>query len=176
MLGVHGQKRKDLSRKLMRCWQLESDLENLRGSGYDRLPVSPQTVGRFGYNCIAYAAGETDKRWWPHPDKFAFYWPEHLPREPVNRETVENFLLAFEWKGYKRGCKNGEFEEGVEKVALFTIAGVPKHAARQLESGCWTSKCGRLEDIQHETLAAVEGRIYGNAVFFLHRRRDGKPL
>jgi hypothetical protein len=133
-------------------------------------------VGRFGYNCIAYAAGETDKRWWPHPDKFAFYWPEHLPREPVNRETVENFLLAFEWKGYKRGCKNGEFEEGVEKVALFTIAGVPKHAARQLESGCWTSKCGRLEDIQHETLAAVEGRIYGNAVFFLHRRRDGKPL
>ncbi|MGO8698328.1 MAG: hypothetical protein ACLQVY_11495 [Limisphaerales bacterium] len=160
----------------MRCWQLESALENLGGSGYDQRAVSRQTLGRVGYNCIAYAAGDTEKRWWPHPNKFAAFWPEHLPREPLNAETLENFIRAFEWKGYKRGCPDGELKEGIEKVAIFALGGRPTHAARQLESGYWTSKCGFLEDIEHPTLAAVEGKAYGKAVIFLHRRRDGTPL
>lgn len=161
----------------MRCWQLESELENLRGSGYDKKPVSPQTLGRFGrYNCIAYAAGDTNEWWWPELEKFKAYWPPHLPREPRDQETLENFIQAFEWKGYKRGCKNGKFKKGIEKVAIFVNPStrVPTHAARQLESGVWTSKCGMLEDIQHETLDVVEGKMYGKVAVFLHRRRDGK--
>jgi hypothetical protein len=159
----------------MRCWQLERDLENLRGSGYDNRPVSPQTLGRFGYNCIAYAASDTSQRWWPDPEKYKSYWPPHLPREPHNQETLENFIRAFEWKGYKK-CGNGKFKSGIEKVAIFTnpSTNTPTHAARQLESGVWTSKCGYLEDIQHETLTAVEGKTYGRVAVFLHRRRDGK--
>jgi hypothetical protein len=161
----------------MRCWQLESELENLRGSGYDKRPVSPQTPLRFGYNCIAYAAGDTNVRWWPHLNKFQFYWPPHLPRQPLNQETLENFIHAFEWKGYKK-CRNGKFKKGIEKVAIFINPSTktPTHAARQLASGVWTSKCGNLEDIQHETLAAVEGNTYGKVVCFLNRRIDGKPF
>lgn len=160
----------------MPCLQLEAELENLRGTGYDQYPISPQTPRPpKWYNCIAYAVGHTDKWWWPDPKKYLYYWPPHLPRQHPNTETLENFIRAFEWKGYKR-CKSGKFKKGVEKVVIFLKNNRPTHAARQLESGLWTSKCGKLEDIQHETLAAVEGTSYGRAMVFLHRRRDGKPF
>ena len=127
----------------MRCLQLESELENLCGTGYDQYPISPQTSPPpKGYNCIAYAAGKTDCCWWPHPSKFLYYWPPHLPREQVGFETIGNFVSAFEWLGYKK-CSNGKLKNGIEKVAIFTIANIPKHGARQLESGVWTSKCGK---------------------------------
>ncbi len=160
----------------MVCPQLEIELENLGGTGYERYPISPQTPPPpFGYNCIAYAAGHMDRWWWPSPRKYLYYWPPHLPREPQGAETQENFIRAFEWKGYRK-CDNGKFKKGIEKVAIFVKNNAPTHAARQLENGFWTSKCGQLEDIQHETLAAVEGRLYGVAVIFLHRRRDGRPF
>jgi hypothetical protein len=141
----------------MRCYLLESELENLKGTGYDKNPVSRKTPPYpLGYNCIAFAAGidcgtgQGEYRpWWPHPTKFLFYWPPHLPREPVGAETLQNFIRAFEWKGYKL-CENGVHEAGVEKVVIFLKNNIPTHSARQLESGIWTSKCGRLQDIQHD--------------------------
>lgn len=63
----------------------------------------------------------------------------------------------------------------VPQVAIFLNKSLPTHAARQLESGLWISKCGRLQDIQHP-LNAVEGQLYGKAHTFLHRRRDGKQF
>ena len=159
----------------MRCKQLEHDLENLRGTGYDQYPISPQTPPLpKGYNCIAYAAGRTDKPWWPHFSRL-YFWPPHLPREFPGTQTKDNFIKAFEWLGYKP-CKDGKLIKGIEKVVIFLKNNQPEHAARQLESGVWTSKCGRLEDIQHDTLEAVEGDLYGKAEIFLHRRRDGKPF
>ena len=59
---------------------------------------------------------------------------------------------------------------------VFSLNNRPTHAARQLESGLWTSKCGKLQDIQHETLQAIEGGLYGHPAVFLQRRRDGKPF
>jgi hypothetical protein len=44
--------------------------------------------------------------------------------------------------------------------------------ARQLPTGVWTSKCGSLEDIEHETLEALAGfgpYEYGAVVRFLKR-------
>ena len=160
----------------MACLDLEGFLENLKGTGYDQYPISAKTPPKpKGYNCIAYAAGHTDKWWWPDPKNYAYYWPPHLPREFPNTETKENFIRAFEWKGYKQ-CSNGKHENGIEKVAIFLKNNRPTHAARQLESSLWTSKCGEMQDIQHENLSAVEGAIYGTAVIFMHRRRDGKPF
>jgi hypothetical protein len=160
----------------MRCFQLESELENLKGTGYDNHPISPQTAPLpKGYNCIAFAAGHTDKAWWPHLTNKVFFWPPHLKREFPGVETQENFIQVFQWKGYTK-CNNGQPFKGIEKIVIFLLNGRPTHAARQLESGLWTSKCGRLEDIRHETLAAVEGKMYGKAVIFMHRRRDGKPF
>jgi hypothetical protein len=41
--------------------------------------------------------------------------------------------------------------------------------ARQLVSGAWTSKLGRLEDIEHEALEAINCDDYGEPVQFLRR-------
>jgi hypothetical protein len=159
----------------MLCPDIEQDLENL-GTGYERFPISAETGGPpQGYNCIAFAAGRTDQWWWPSHYKFLYYWPPHLLREAENCETPENFIRAFEWLGYKQ-CKNGKCVRGIEKVAIFLKNKVPKHAARQLESGLWISKCGGLHDIHHETLEEVQGLLYGTAAIFMHRRRDGKAF
>ena len=57
--------------------------------------------------------------------------------------------------------------------ALYTDAqGTPTHAARQLESGDWTSKLGKSVDIRHSTLAALGGEMYGRVAFLLRRPRE----
>jgi hypothetical protein len=119
-------------------------------------PASP------AYNCIAWAASQTDVAWWPDPQGVG-YWPEGVPRT----ETLEAFYLAFESIGYSR-CGDGALETGMEKVALYALAGQPKHAARQLPDGRWTSKLGKFIDISH-TLGGVEGAIYGQVVGYLKR-------
>jgi hypothetical protein len=59
-------------------------------------------------------------------------------------------------------------EPGYEKVALFALAGVPKHAARQLPSGRWVSKLGPSEDIEH-ALHDLTGMVYGSVVLVMKR-------
>ncbi len=49
-----------------------------------------------------------------------------------------------------------------------TADGKPQHVARQLSSGLWASKLGRLEDIEHE-LAGLDGKLYGTAQTFMAR-------
>lgn len=54
--------------------------------------------------------------------------------------------------------------------------GEPTHAARQLPSGAWTSKLGEWEDIEHDTLEALEGsegrgEAYGRVALILKRER-----
>ena len=158
----------------MRCLEIEKYLENLGPDDYDQDDVSPQSDD---YNCMAFAiVGITNKPWWPSKRwKDDYEWPPHLPRVEYGHETVENFIQAFETKGYKV-CRNGKLKKGIEKVAIFTVCGVPKHFARQLESGIWTSKCGDYEDIKHFTLPPIEGKNYGKVEVYLHRRRDGKPF
>jgi hypothetical protein len=158
----------------MRCTEIERDLENLGANDYDQVNVSPATED---YNCIAWAAGRTDKPWWPSKEAPFYYdWPVELPREEAGRETLENFIKAFQLQGY-RVCRSSKHRSGIEKVALFAgSGGNPLHAARQLESGRWTSKCGDYEDIDHVNLAVMEGKVYGRALEFLERRRDGRPF
>ena len=43
------------------------------------------------------------------------------------------------------------------------------HIARQLPNGRWTSKFGNWEDIEHTTLAALDGHFIGAARRFLKR-------
>ena len=82
-------------------------------------------------------------------------------------ETLEAFRHAFATLGYM-DCDHGELEAGYEKIAIFALSGVPKHAARQLPSGRWTSKLGKMEDIEH-TLHDVTGTVYGGVVHVMRR-------
>lgn len=119
------------------------------------------------YNCIAWAAGEDFRWWWPTPG--VYFWPAHVPAE----ETVDAFTTAFESIGYSV-CADGTLEAGFEKVVIYTTqAGVPTHMARQLPSGAWTSKLGSDVDLEHRATRDVEGPAYGAATRFLKRRRAG---
>jgi hypothetical protein len=139
---------------------LERIFQNLRLNNYS--VTSPKTPD---YNCIAWAAGETHRRWWPIVP--GWYWPEGTPRE----ETIDAFIAAFRLLGYEE-CQDPSLESDHDKVALYvSAAGTPTHMARQLESGVWTSKLGSLEDISHESLSCVEGPSYGSPVRFLKRKK-----
>lgn len=143
----------------MRAAHIEQEFPTLRSEPYE--VTSPQTPS---YNCIAWAAGDSQRLWWPVQHPFA-YWPPSVPRS----EEIEAFVEAFESLGYEM-CVAGKLEAGWEKVALFVgMDGKPTHAARQLPDGRWTSKLGQLEDITH-TIEGVEGRCYGRARKFLKRR------
>ncbi|MBI4527518.1 MAG: hypothetical protein HY695_27295 [Deltaproteobacteria bacterium] len=130
-------------------------------SGHNSYQISSPRTG--DYNCIAWAALENDRWWWPDQHGIA-YWPEAAPRE----ETLDAFVCTFESLGYE-SCNNSVLESGFEKIAIFTDSnGIPTHMARQLQNGRWTSKVGKLEDIEHD-LYALEGVAYGQVAAVLRR-------
>lgn len=96
---------------------------------------------RGGYNCIAFAAGDTSDWWWPSGNPQESFWPNQAPVE----ETLAAFIAAFSTRGYAE-CTNGDFETGFEKVAIYCLGNAPKHAARMLPNGDWVSKMGSAED------------------------------
>jgi hypothetical protein len=122
-------------------------------------PSSPATPN---YNCIAWAAGDSNRFWWPLPENAA-YWPTGIPRE----ETIDAFVAAYGALGYEP-CDSGEQEENYEKIALYAKGVEPAHAARQLPNGNWTSKLGQGIDIEH-SLNGLEGSFYGQVIQFLRR-------
>jgi hypothetical protein len=139
-----------------------SDFPNLTTANYS-ITSDPSAE----YNCIAWAAGDQEKWWWPHEDS---YWPDGVPRE----ETLAAFIQAYALRGYSP-CIESAVEVGFEKIAIYANAEGPQHAARQLEDGSWTSKLGRDEDITHNSLVALECQWYGRAVLFMKRPKRGAP-
>ena len=115
------------------------------------------------YNCIAWAAGDTERWWWPLAGSFA-YWPSNVPAQ----ETLDAFINAFGTLGFIP-CENRNIENGLEKIAMYVDdSGKPTHAARQLPNGRWTSKLGQGQDIEHE-LDGLTGPLYGTVSQVLKR-------
>jgi hypothetical protein len=115
------------------------------------------------YNCIAWAADDTKKFWWPDP-QYLYYWPPTV----IRVESLEAFIKAFQLQGYMP-CDDGQIEPGYEKVAIYAdSSGKPKHMARQLSSGEWTSKLGKYKDIEH-SVEGIAGACYGQVIKFLKR-------
>jgi len=128
--------------------------------------TSPQTKE---YNCIAWAAGENDRYWWPDPMESG-YWPPGLRRS----ESIENFIEAFKTIGYEC-CDNENAEESYDKIAIFSKDGkTATHASRQLESGKWTSKLGKSFDVEHGFNELKEvpeiDKYYGGIVVIMKRK------
>jgi hypothetical protein len=122
---------------------------------------SPKTTQ---YNCIAFAAGVTTKKWWPfvHPDA---YWPPGAPYS----DSVQSFIKAFETLGYEV-APDDSYIEGMEKVAFYTVFDRVKHAAIQVHQDTWASKLGDLEDIHHKKEAVADG-LYGKPTVYMMRPR-----
>lgn len=157
----------------MQCPDLERLFPKLAIAGYQKTSEQTGIPPKPGaYNCIAWAAHDPHHGfWWPDPDH---YWPFRR-RTP----TISCFVATFRWLGYRK-CSDSRREFVFEKVALYAMhkSGKPasppralqdwrdwepKHMARQLRDGTWTSKAGGAEDITHFTLDALEsyGPRYG---------------
>lgn len=120
------------------------------------------------YNCLAWAAG--DNEWWWDIDRrlAGVRWPLGVPRE----YTLATWRQIFQESGFE-GCETGTQEAGFEKVAAYVGDDEePTHAARQLQSGKWTSKLGQSHDIEHDTLDSLEGDEYGKVAFIMKRFRE----
>lgn len=124
--------------------------------------TSPETSD---YNCIAWAAGD-DKQWWEPDIMYIYYWPPKAPR----LMTLNAYIKAYETIGYVV-CQDGKHEDGFIKVALFiNTQNIPTHAARLLPNGRWTSKCGHLEDIEHELTEVCGPPLsYGNIACYMKK-------
>jgi hypothetical protein len=99
-------------------------------------------------------------------------WPEGIPTDG----SVEAAVRLFESLGYQK-TDDATFTPGVEKIAIYGDAKGYTHAARQLTNGRWTSKIGKLQDIEHDSLDALtslekligtpKDRAYGRVVQIL---------
>lgn len=125
------------------------------------------------YNCAAWAAGDehTEKWWEPQEplNKRGYFWPEGI----TPSLQLDSYVQVFKTFGFSE-CDNGDLEEGFEKIAIYEDAeGDFSHAARQLQTGKWTSKLGPNEDIEHATPYGISGGLYG--VFAKFLKRQFKP-
>jgi len=81
--------------------------------------------------------------------------------------------VAYRVVGYEP-CDSAALQVGYEKIAIYADeTQEPRHAARQLPNGSWTSKLGDHFDIEHADLAAISGLVYGEPVVFM--RREAGP-
>ncbi len=140
---------------------MERSFAGLKGDRYKI--TSPATPA---YNCAAWAASETERCWDPAAQG-GDYWPAEVPHVL----SLANVTAAFATLGFAP-CDTAELEPGFEKLALYADGrGEPTHVARQLPSGAWTSKLGAAEDIEHDSLADLEGPVYGQVARVLRRPR-----
>lgn len=120
-----------------------------------------------GYNCVAFAVHDTQQFWDPGLIGVrGYYWPPGGPRD----DSLRSWISALEMNTYKV-CADGALEPGIEKIAIYVDNnGLPQHVARQLADGAWTSKLGKGEDIRHDSLAGLEGELYGKVAVFMQRQ------
>ena len=125
-------------------------------------PVTPD------YNCVAWAAEDATRWWWPAE---SYFWPSAAPREA----SLDGFVTAFVSMGFE--LAEGEDAEnlGYEVIAIFANEFGPTHVARRLSNDSWTSKLGQSYDITHE-LSALEGAVYGSVRQLMRRPEHPEDL
>jgi hypothetical protein len=119
--------------------------------------TSPATAD---YNCVAWAAGDTEHWWQP-----GVYWPADAPPQDFGISALEG---AFRALGFEP-CDDDAPDPGLERVALYSKDQFYTHAARQLPGGNWTSKLGKGEDIEHDTPDVIAGGLYGEVARIMRR-------
>ena len=117
------------------------------------------------YNCIAWAANQTDAWWWPKQEP-GYYWP---PNVPINTR-LDSFYLAYKTLGYEV-IREADIDDFLHVIA---IMGKDEnnvcHAMKRLPDGRWSSKLGRLFDIVHD-LHELDGETYGHVIGFAGKGR-----
>ena len=145
---------------IMAVARIESAFPKIRKEGYKITSVETPD-----YNCFAWAIDDKSKWWSPAADG-GYYWPDGVPKNTA----VKSFIKLYKIEGGYEPCDNDRVEKGFEKIAIYAdTLGDVTHVAKQKTSGKWTSKLGDWEDLEHNTLVALEGDFYGKAVQILKR-------
>jgi hypothetical protein len=118
------------------------------------------------YNCIAFAAGINNK-WWEYRPGYA--WPN-----ATRNSSVDAAIELFAAQGFEK-CETDRLEAGWEKIAIYGDRDGYTHAARQLASGRWVSKLGKLHDIEHKQLEDLTDGDYGEVKQIMKRFRGLGP-
>ena len=153
---------------------------------------------RNGY--ILGATTEVIKKWWPRLKKNKFHFTsEQTPYYNCfswamkvtniwmdmyyfsNKFNIKYSELDHSANGYAEIlkkyfnyeiCPDGSFEKNMEKVVLYENKyGEWTHIARQLDNGNWTSKLGKLEDIEHYNINCLSDGDYGNPVIYMRKQK-----
>lgn len=105
-------------------------------------------------------------QWWSH--EYGFHWPADRSR------AINSLVLVFKSLGYEE-CDDDKLESGFERVVLYCKGTKWMHAARQIETGEWTSKLGIKWDIAHKSPEALCD-YYGPIHCYMKRQRtsDGQ--
>ncbi len=153
---------------------LRLSLADLVARGLERLQATGEYEQRSpvdaAYNCVAFAAGDTERFW--SPQAVGGYW---WPADALKEDTVGSVMAALACVGYVE-CEDSAFEDGYEKVAIFAKDERPTHAARQdPDAQLWLSKLGKEYDIAHANLEDVGGKEYGEPVKYMRRERTSAP-
>ena len=133
----------------------------------DYVVTSPKDAS---YNCIAFVAGDTTRKWDPGmlPEP-GYYWPPDALVDDDN-DDIDALKRAFAVIGFE-DCENGSLEAGYRKVALYALKEDDwLHAALQEQNGEWSSKLGVGYDIRHKSPHCLEGSVYGTVVCFMKKR------
>jgi hypothetical protein len=119
-------------------------------------------------NCYAWAGGDKENIWYPTKSYYVWFTDS-------KSEKLDNFIENYGYVGYKEITESRKYEPEFEKIAIFVDEdGLPSHATRQKDNGCWTSKLGILEDVEHKTLECIEGAGYGMVKVILKRPKKNK--
>jgi hypothetical protein len=137
----------------------QQDYPNLTASNHRDIITTPDSK----YNCIAWAAG-IDNDWWDPATGRT--WPGNAPRD----YQVTSLVIVYESMGFEP-CANGSLEDGIEKIAIYAKGPEYMHAARQLETGKWTSKMGDGERIEIDTPEDLAGPAFGQVAAYMKRKR-----
>lgn len=118
------------------------------------------------YNCIAWALGVNNDKFWPNQKQNGYNWPSNIS----NHHHINSLIEFFESFGFDV-CDDGKLEHKLEKIALYVENNnpyEPSHASRQLKNGYWTSKIGDSHDLRH-TIEALEGGMYGSVYLYMSK-------
>jgi hypothetical protein len=131
--------------------RLPKSTEQLFPNLIDYVVTSPKDAS---YNCIAFAAGDTSRKWDPSmlPEP-GYYWPPGALQD--DNDDIDALKRAFAQIGFKE-CDSGDLEPGYQKVALYAVSEDDwRHAAIQEPTGEWSSKLGNSYDIRHKAANAL---------------------
>ena len=117
------------------------------------------------YNCIAWAAGDSSRCWDDEDEDL--YWPT---KATIRDGTLASLIEAFSTLEFEL-CESGELEPSYERIAIYGVGVTWCHVAKQLSNGHWSSKCGKLDDLSHNSVGDVYCDAYGIVRHYMRRRK-----